>query len=544
MINASRTTELVNPFVFGPKTNTNAQVYIPKLDQPSKREEIPITKGIHQYPYSDDFEYETSLEYINLDEECRADLLTTGFRITAKQNINQDLKNNADTIFSYRYGQGLEDESPFRTTHRCECGYLEGKLNNGIICPHCHKPVKYVDNDFEIFGWIILDNYVVIHPSLYTVVRSLIGPNLDKILDYVEVLDQDGNIIPKQPTSIEDSFIGIGMIEFYNRFDEIIQYYASTKKTKAIYYEEIMRQRDAIFTHSIPVFTKLLRPIKVQDGRMIFEGTNSDYQMISKEAVLINKKSEEGDLTRKKEENILYHIQQKLNHLNKSIDAILSGKKGTYRGLFGGRYNFTARCVITPDPSLRVDEIALPYACLMELMKEAIINVIQKTYNINYLDAYLRWFDGLLKEDPMLVSILNSLISKHSSGRGIPFVINRNPTLHYGSIMQMYCTKVNTDSYAMKVPLQILAPLNADFDGDVLNILWIINKTFQEDAERVFNPRNAMFISRNDGYMDGSMTHNRDTMLSTNNVMLMARDSYTEEERNNIMRIKQKALAS
>ena len=34
---------------------------------------------------------------------------------------------------------------------------------------------------------------------------------------------------------------------------------------------------------------------------------------------------------------------------NKELVEILSGKKGTVRALFGGRYNFTARDVIVPN---------------------------------------------------------------------------------------------------------------------------------------------------------------------------------------------------
>ncbi len=49
----------------------------------------------------------------------------------------------------------------------------------------------------------------------------------------------------------------------------------------------------------------------------------------------------------------------------------------------------------------------------------------------------------------------------------------------------------------MSVPLQILASLGADLM--VLNIMYIINKQFEERATRVLNPRNAMMISHNDG---------------------------------------------
>jgi hypothetical protein len=239
-----------------------------------------------------------------------------------------------------------------------------------------------------------------------------------------------------------------------------------------------------------------------------------------------------SSITRKKKpiNTLLYDLQTKFNKLIKDLDLIISGKKGTIRGLFGGRYNFTSRCVIIPKPSYKVDEIGLPYTCLMTMLQQPIINIIRRTYNIGYISAYMRWYDGLLKPDQIMVDIINTIIKNHHSGRGIPFIINRNPTINYGSIMQLYCVECYVDSYAMGTPLQILAPLVADYDGDVLNILWIINNSFLEYAERVFNPRNAMFISRDDGYMNPLVAHNRDTMLTASNIKFAGMDEYTPNE--------------
>ena len=50
----------------------------------------------------------------------------------------------------------------------------------------------------------------------------------------------------------------------------------------------------------------------------------------------------------------------------------------------------------------------------------------------------------------------------------------RNPTISYGSIMQCFCVGINFN-YTMSLSLQVLSPLAADFDGDTLNIMHIIN---------------------------------------------------------------------
>ena len=73
----------------------------------------------------------------------------------------------------------------------------------------------------------------------------------------------------------------------------------------------------------------------------------------------------------------------------------------------------------------------------------------------------------------------------------------------------------------------------ADFDGDVLNILLPINQTFIKLAWEKFNPRNAMYISRNDGYFNTAVSMQRDTLINANTLSRCGRDTYTQEDINN-----------
>ena len=66
--------------------------------------------------------------------------------------------------------------------------------------------------------------------------------------------------------------------------------------------------------------------------------------------------------------------------------------------------------------------------------------------------------------------------------------------------------------------------------GDTLNILLIINKDFQLAAENVFNPRNAMYISKNDGMFNNSYNHKRDTIINMNTLVQLSRSRYTPEQ--------------
>lgn len=102
------------------------------------------------------------------------------------------------------------------------------------------------------------------------------------------------------------------------------------------------------------------------------------------------------------------------------------------RSLVGGRYNFSNRSVIRQDPSLRIDQIKLPYIALVIMLKGQIENILHRQYNITYQEAYIRWYNAQAKFDPVIGSIIDSLIAngfpnpKTGRSEGLPFIINRN----------------------------------------------------------------------------------------------------------------------
>ena len=74
-------------------------------------------------------------------------------------------------------------------------------------------------------------------------------------------------------------------------------------------------------------------------------------------------------------------------------------------------------------------------------------------------------------------------------------------------------------------------------DGDCLNVAYIINKDFLERAIQIFDPRNAMYISRNDGYFDNQMNHQRDQIINMNTFVSLGKNNYSKEQMNKIYTI-------
>ena len=503
-----------------------------------------ITGTTDTYPHSKDFTYETFIELIDFDKEREKDLATNkGFIVESTKSIKKDIKAQ-NGIFSPKFGQTLQDVNPFIDRYKCECGHLRGRINSGMICPECHKRCRYVDDDFSYFGWMVLnDPYMIIHPAFYKKIESFLGKGgsvqgiartkLDNIIDIADKEDVE-KFYKVQKNVKEEPFFGIGMLEFHERFDEIIEFYLNKSKSnqnKVAYYNDIQDHRDMVFTHSIPVFSTLLRPVDIRDGTMSYEPTNALYTMMNKLVGVINKTKTAMQRSPKIKNKQLFNLQKKFMSLYDELSTILSGKKGDFRCLLGGRCNFTSRCVIVQDASLRIDEVTLPITALIIALEQRIKNILHRFYNIQPADAHTEWYNAVLEPNDKIKGIVQSIIDdcKMKGMRGLPVIINRNPTIAYGSILAMYCVGF-TDSFSMGVPLQPLPLMCADFDGDVLNILIPINETFIKLIWSKFNPRNVMYISRNDGYFNPSVSMQRDTLINANTFARLGTESYTKDE--------------
>lgn len=86
------------------------------------------------------------------------------------------------------------------------------------------------------------------------------------------------------------------------------------------------------------------------------------------------------------------------------------------------RFNFSARSVIKQNPDLRIDQIELPYAELVIALEQRIINILHRTYNISFQDAYDKWFRAVSIVDDTIVKIIRDIIKNECGGEGLPVI--------------------------------------------------------------------------------------------------------------------------
>ena len=490
-----------------------------------------------QYPYNDKFDYTTELARIDLDKQRVENIRSgKGFVISAPKGIKKDIKNQ-DGIFSSRYGSNsISDVDSFNGRYRCRCGMKRGSINHGELCDVCGTRVRFVDDDVSIKGYLILkDRYWIIHPNLYRSLESFIGANrLNRIIEPDVAIDLNGQVTNGPGSKKKDEpFKGIGLIEFHNRFDEIMDFYLGRFPNKKNFYDDIMKNKDIVFTHTISVYSSLLRPSRLDNGSLRYEACNEQFQILDRLVYQVNDDRLKMNRKVKEKYQLLYDIQFQLNAVYMELKEILAKKKGDFRASIGGRYSFSERSVIRQDVNLMPDQIKLPFHGLCELLQQVIINILVKTYNFSYADAYKKWYKAQgTGNDRVVYDIIDGLIKDNPDG-GLPFLINRNPTISYGGILFVRCIGINMD-FTMSISLLVLKLLAADFDGDTLNILFLMNQEFIRTAAEILSPR-QMFISRNDGRCNADLIHSRDVIINANALKNLY--EYTPEEIEDIKRL-------
>ncbi|NNV04703.1 hypothetical protein, partial [Brevibacillus sp. MCWH] len=162
---------------------------------------------------------EVRLVRLNWDEECEKDFITgKGFEI--KEYPFKKEEKTMYGIYSPLFATDWEDEEAFSERYSCKCKELKGRIYEGERCHVCGTKVKFRDVDLKMFGWIKLHGYYIIHPIFYKMLESVIGKQFHEIIEFNKEINRDGLIVDK--TNKTNPFRGIGLIEFKERFDEIL----------------------------------------------------------------------------------------------------------------------------------------------------------------------------------------------------------------------------------------------------------------------------------------------------------------------------------
>lgn len=163
----------------------------------------------------------------------------------------------------------------------------------------------------------------------------------------------------------------------------------------------------------------------------------------------------------------------------------LKGKQGRFRGnLSGKRVDFSGRTVISPDPNLAINEVAIPVHVAKRMtypetvsrynvskLKQRILNGVDRWPGANYvikkeygIKQYLKY--GKLSGHAENLRI-GDVVERHLEDGDI-VLFNRQPSLHKLSILSHYVKVRPNRTFSLNEC--VCNPYNADFDGDEMNL--------------------------------------------------------------------------
>ncbi|GAA6004779.1 hypothetical protein JCM11491_002226 [Sporobolomyces phaffii] len=191
----------------------------------------------------------------------------------------------------------------------------------------------------------------------------------------------------------------------------------------------------------------------------------------------------------------------------------LKGKQGRFRGnLSGKRVDFSGRTVISPDPNLMIDQVAVPERVCkiltypervtthnIERLRQAVRNGTEVHPGANFINQggdaglkkYLKFGDREFMADKLRIG---DVVERHLRDDDI-VLFNRQPSLHRLSILS-HRVKVRPWR-TFRLNECVCTPYNADFDGDEMNLHVPQTEEARTEAFQLMNIKRNLVTPRN-----------------------------------------------
>ncbi len=236
----------------------------------------------------------------------------------------------------------------------------------------------------------------------------------------------------------------------------------------------------------------------------------------------------------------------------KTLSQRLKGKEGRFRGsLSGKRVNFSARTVISPDPTLSLNEVGVPEPVAIEMTQTMIIN----DSNIERARLYVHngpfvhpGANYVTREDGRRLKVTEKncaelserieagwTVNRHLIDGDI-VLFNRQPSLHRMSIMAHEVVVMPYKTFRLNTV--VCPPYNADFDGDEMNLHALQNEEARAEArvlmrvqEQILSPRfGENIIGAIQDHITGTylLTHENPSFNETQSLDLLRTTSIDE----------------
>jgi DNA-directed RNA polymerase subunit beta' len=370
------------------------------------------------------------------------------------------------------HAEGLFSEQIFGPlkNYTCQCGKYHGVSKAGTVCADCKVEIENSDERRKRFAKIIMPISVV-NPLFYDLLVDLGGKLIKRALDdlmknekSILYLDSEGFPV----VTLSDDNIPKGT----EKFERTEAIYKLVETIADLYLEEeieewqvIKDNLDNLLIDKVIVLPPDLRPASKTGGqKQLMDKINRYYvQILTKRDIMLD-----TIIDIKKEKQLYYtyfkQLQKNVKELYDQILDKMAKKEGLIRGnILGKRIDFSGRAVITPDPTLNLDECVLPYLMILEIYKLPVAKRIIELGKFKLLNKAIDFIEQCIDmQSPVLFKVCQDVV------RDEVCVLNRQPSLHRLGMLG-FKIKVGLE-HVIKIHPLVCPPFNADFDGDQMAV--------------------------------------------------------------------------
>ena len=213
----------------------------------------------------------------------------------------------------------------------------------------------------------------------------------------------------------------------------------------------------------------------------------------------------------------------------KTLSQRLKGKEGRFRGsLSGKRVNYSSRTVISPDPTLSVNEIGVPESIAKEMTQkikvtrnniDEIVEYVKRGPNEHPGANYVKRADGrrLKVKEMNSEELAERILEENDEGepQGLGWTVerhltdgdivlfNRQPSLHRMSMMAHEVVVMPYKTFRLNTT--VCPPYNADFDGDEMNMHVVQSEEALAEADVLMKVQEHILSPRFGGPIIGAI---------------------------------------
>jgi DNA-directed RNA polymerase subunit beta' len=430
-----------------------------------------------------------------------------------------------DKFMAYLKGAGIDvqKEGTKLTLAPLTDAQIEKMSSGGVQKAHFYhakdfQPVKGGFFDGKIFGglkgtkWGHLElKEPVVNPAFEEAARKLLGLSgkFDEIVAGKLFVKPDGSLTTEH-TGVTG---GAGIETLLKKMDVDAELKNLTRKAqnatgsklddmnKKLRYLSALKQtglrpEEAYIRRKLPVLPPIYRPIyPLPTGEVATSPVNDLYQNVGVVNTVMNLPVMDllsEDAKADVRADLYKHVKGVVGLTNTTMkgkpkDGLIAEIKGGTGGqpkegffiskLLSKQQDYVGRGTIIPEPSLGVDEMAMPEPMAWSLFEPFVVREL-RNFGLNPLDAK----EAIKKKTQTARRALDNVMKQRH------VLLNRAPSLHKFSIMA-FKPKI-TDGKAIKIPPLIVQGFNADFDGDTMTVHVPIGDEANKEAERLKPSRN------------------------------------------------------